>query len=84
MVKLKFQIFPTFPIFAGNFTTESPSQRQLSGGLALLEEIEYQRRVASTYSILGIQYLTRSKHDGAALFAQLAKWMRWDQTISIY
>lgn len=76
--------FRHFPLLLGNFTTEPPSERQLNGGAALLEEIEYQRKVASTYSILGIQYLTRSKRDGAALFAQLAKWKRWDQVISIY
>lgn len=69
---------------SGNFTTQPPPERQLSGALALIEEIEYQRKVAPTYSILGIRCFNRSEHDGAALFAQLANWDRWDQIISIY
>lgn len=70
--------------FMGNFTVETPSERQLNAGLALLSELEFQRKVASVYSILGVRNLTKSHHDGTALFALTTKWKRWDEVLNVH
>lgn len=57
---------------------------QLKAGLALISELEFQKRIAQNYDILGIRNYRRAHNDGAALFASVSQWKRWDGVLSIY
>lgn len=68
----------------GNFTETAPSKQQLNGALALLSELEYQRKVTKQYRLLGIRYKKKAHHDAEALFSIASKWKNWDEVVTIY
>lgn len=68
----------------GDFTKESPSTAQLNSASALIAELVHQKKIASNYSIFGIQHIKKAHHDGSALFEVTSKWKRWDELLTIY
>lgn len=71
-----------FGSWLGNFTETAPSKQQINGALALLSELEYQRKVTKPYRLLGIRHKKKAHHDAEALFSIASKWKNWAEVVT--
>lgn len=69
--------FIHIPGHVGEFTKKPPPSMQLDELKALLFEANRRRKLMANYKVYGVRRLTKSRGDGAALFAKLGKWPQW-------